>query len=144
MGCARMVQWDIMPCGGTERPNSRHYGEHVMAGNDEVREIDVRYREKEGWHLFTCDALPGLFVASSDRQKAFHDLPKAIKRLHELDHGGEWVVFSRMTYEAFLKMREDEQREARRIVEERTAYLASEGRHTIRYAFTAPETRAGA
>ena len=93
-------------------------------------EVVVQYRERDGWHVFTCDALLGLYVASQDRRKAFSDLPEAIRKLLKLDHGIDCVVSHKLTYEEFVKRNWLTQR-AQREIRQRTDQLVREGTNEI-------------
>ena len=93
-------------------------------------EISVRYCERDGWHLFTCGDLPGLFVASKDRKLAFSDLPDAIRMLLKLDFKRNYVVSHKLAYEEFVK-RNWLSRRAQSAVNTRTEYLVSNGADAI-------------
>ena len=66
-------------------------------------EIQVRRRIRDGWHVYTCDALPGLYVASKDDKLAYNDLPKSISRLIELDLGQKVTVTHKVSYDTFMR-----------------------------------------
>ena len=55
-------------------------------------EVIVTRRARDGWFVYTCDDLPGLFVASQDDRTAFDDLPASIQKLLKLDLGIECRV----------------------------------------------------
>ena len=65
-------------------------------------EIHVRRRERDGWHVYTCNELPGLFLASKDDNKAYGDLPEAIRLLFKLDFGRDVTVAHKIGYSQFL------------------------------------------
>jgi hypothetical protein len=65
-------------------------------------DISVRRRLREGWYIYTCEAIPGLFIASKDDRKAYEDVPKAIKLLFRLDWGVEVSVAHKVGYDAFF------------------------------------------
>ena len=67
-------------------------------------EVTVRYRSRDGWHLFTSDQIGGLFVASPDLKVAFDDVPKAISVLMKLDHGFDCVVQPKLDYAQFIEL----------------------------------------
>ena len=52
-----------------------------------MRIVNIRYKCRDEWHIFTSDDLPGLYVASKDVKKAFEDVPVAVNKLIELDYG---------------------------------------------------------
>lgn len=64
--------------------------------NGLTTEVIVKRREKDGWHVYTCDKLPGLYVAHQNDEIAYNDLPKAIGMLVKLDHGIDCTVRFRM------------------------------------------------
>lgn len=47
----------------------------------ETYSVQVDYKNKDGYHIFTSDAVPGLFIASQDGGKALCQLCPAIERL---------------------------------------------------------------
>ena len=95
-------------------------------------EIRVRYRERDGWHVFTCEELPGLFVASKDQKLAFSDLPDAIRMLLKLDFKREYAISHKLTYEEFVQ-RNWLSRRAQSEVNTRTAQLVSNGADAISF-----------
>ena len=95
-------------------------------------EISVRYRERDGWHVFTCEELAGLFVASMDRKLAFSDLPDAIRELLKLDLKREYVVSHKLTYGEFVQRNWLSQR-AQSTVNARTENLVSKGADAISF-----------
>ena len=80
--------------------------------NGLTTEIQVRRRVKEGWHVYTCDQLPGLYVAHQDDKVAYNDLPKTIQLLVKLDDGIECTVSHKLTYAEFVQRIRLEQRAA--------------------------------
>ncbi len=65
-------------------------------------EIQVVRRSRGGWHVYTCDALPGLYVAHQDDKKAYDDLPTAIRTLFKLDFGVDVSVHHKIDYATFM------------------------------------------
>lgn len=61
-------------------------------------ELVVKRKAHEGWFVYTCDELPGLFVASQNDRTAFDDLPASIQKLVKLDHGVDCVVTHKLPY----------------------------------------------
>lgn len=49
--------------------------------------ITVRHELKDGWHVFTSEAMPGLLVASQNLETAALDVAPSIMKLMELDTG---------------------------------------------------------
>ena len=95
-------------------------------------EAAITYECKDGWHLFTCDQLKGLFVASRDRRKAFDDVPVALRGLLKLDYDVECSVRWTLTYAGFLReLRLFDQsslaERAKAVVKERTQELVDGG-----------------
>ncbi|HXW30152.1 MAG TPA: hypothetical protein VEK55_12385 [Xanthobacteraceae bacterium] len=66
-------------------------------------EIQVRRRIRDGWHVYTCDVLPGLYVASKDDKTAYNDLPQAIATLIKLDLGQDVSVTHKVDYDTFMR-----------------------------------------
>ncbi len=95
-------------------------------------EICVRYLARDEWHVFTCEELPGLFVASQDRKLAFSDLPDAIRMLLKLDFKRDYVISHKLTYEEFVQ-RDWLSRRAQSAVNSRTEQLVSEGADVISF-----------
>ena len=95
-------------------------------------EICVRYLARDGWHVFTCEELPGLFVASTDRKLAFSDLPNAIRMLLKLDFKRDYVISHKLTYDEFVQRDWLSQR-AQSAVNSRTEQLVSEGADAISF-----------
>jgi hypothetical protein len=95
-------------------------------------EITVRRRLRDGWYIYTCDAIPGLFVASKDDREAYEDVPTAIKLLFRLDFGVEVSVANKVNYDSFFsKIRLGER--ARSEVQDRTRALMEHGATMIDY-----------
>jgi hypothetical protein len=76
---------------------------------------------KDGWHVYTCDQLPGLYVAHPDDRVAYNDVPKAIAALLKLNFGLNCTVNHKVPYQAFI--RASESGGARGVMEERTQEL---------------------
>ena len=54
-------------------------------------EVIVKQTARDGWHLYTCDLLPGLFVASQDDRTAYNDVPQSIQRVTFLSGSGQSI-----------------------------------------------------
>lgn len=97
-------------------------------------EVAITYEQKDGWHLFTCDRMKGLFVASPDLRMAYDDVPTAVRDLLKLDCNVECDVEWKLTYAGFrqslnsseLTHREDIVERARTAVRQRTQELMSQ------------------
>jgi len=48
--------------------------------------VNVEYKHRDGWHVFTSQDALGLYVASKDARTAYEDVPGALKMLMELDY----------------------------------------------------------
>lgn len=66
-------------------------------------EISVRRRVRDGWFVYTCSNLPGLYVASKDDRTAYSDLPDAIQKLIKLDHNATVKAVHKIDYDLFIK-----------------------------------------
>lgn len=93
-------------------------------------EVVVTRKVREGWYVYTCKELPGLFVASQDDEVAYNDVPKSIHLLLQLDYGIDCVVSHKVEYDEFLRQMSlaDQAREA---VNARTAELMGGGEQYI-------------
>ena len=67
-----------------------------------VTAVCARYKNVDGWHVFQSDELPGLYVASRDAEKAFHDVPLSIQALVRLDEGIECTAVPEMSFQEFI------------------------------------------
>jgi len=65
-------------------------------------DITVRRSIREGWHVYTCEAIPGLYIANRDDRLAYDDLPKAIEQLFKLDWGVSVSVAHKVGYDEFF------------------------------------------
>lgn len=65
--------------------------------------IDVKYRHVDGWHVFTSDSIPGLYVANKDPELAFNDVALSIKKLLWLNERVKCEVVAERSFEEFLK-----------------------------------------
>jgi len=66
-------------------------------------EICVRKTVRDGWHVYTCKELPGLYVAHKNDRTAYDDLPTAIQKLVKLDDGVDCTVSHKLTYAEFIQ-----------------------------------------
>jgi hypothetical protein len=71
-----------------------------MAGKTSIQ---VNYKSVEGWHIFTSEELPGLYVASTNAKKAYDDVAIAIQMLMRLDSGIRCRVVPEVPLSAILK-----------------------------------------
>lgn len=96
--------------------------------NNLFTEVSVRRKVKDGWFVYICDELPGLYVAHRDDKVAYNDLPTAISMLLKLDLGVDCTVTHKLGYANFVRMVEsvgmDET--ASDMVASRTAKLIDE------------------
>lgn len=86
-------------------------------------EVTVRYRSRDGWHLFTSDQISGLVVAGPDLKAAFDDVPKAISMIMKLDHGFDCVVQPKVDYAEFIELKGVLSDKPEDAVEDRTSGL---------------------
>ena len=63
--------------------------------------INVQYDYIKGYHLFTSLDIEGLFVGSSDIDKAFDDLPEVITMLLNSNYGFDCKVTPLHTLEEY-------------------------------------------
>ena len=43
--------------------------------------VTVNYREEDGWHIFTSEDVPNLFVAHEGREIAFNDVAAVLEQI---------------------------------------------------------------
>lgn len=53
--------------------------------DETVMTITVQYKYRDGWHVFSSNDVPGLYVASKDARKAYEDVPIALKAIMDMD-----------------------------------------------------------
>lgn len=84
---------------------------------DTSTSIQVKYRHMlDGWHVFTSDELPGLYVASKDAELAYHDVATAIEKLLLLDEGIKCKTRLEVPFGQFLGMLRQAQKPHRAFV----------------------------
>ena len=93
--------------------------------NGLTTEVVVRRTVKDGWHVYTCNELPGLYVAHQDDRIAYQDLPQAISLLMRLDDGVLCTVSHKLSYSEFLQ-RVRLQEAATHNVRSRTEHMMNE------------------
>lgn len=64
--------------------------------------ICAQYKCVDGWHVFYSYDIPGLYVASLDREAAYADLGPSIEMLFKLDDGIDCKVKPALTYPEFI------------------------------------------
>jgi hypothetical protein len=87
--------------------------------------ITVHRQVRDGWFVYTCDQLPGLYVASQDDKKAYNDLPNAISKLVKLTFGVECIVALKEEHAGFEDLALSER--ALQAVADRTYELLASG-----------------
>lgn len=65
--------------------------------------ILVEYKNADGWHVFTAQSLPGLYVASKNPRRAYDDVATAIQMLLKLDLGIKCEVVPETTLEEIME-----------------------------------------
>lgn len=92
---------------------------------DKISSVAVRYKYTlDGWHVFTADELPGLYVASQDAETAYNDVAPSIEMLLLLDEGVECTIRPELPFSAFVSMlRHTDQPAHRFLTEQRYAIL---------------------
>ncbi len=71
--------------------------------SDLMTSVCVRYKYVDGWHVFSSDDVAGLYVASTDAEKAFNDIGPSIELLLKLNEGIECVVKPEFQFSEFLR-----------------------------------------
>lgn len=65
--------------------------------------IDIAYKMADGWHVFTSEQLPGLYVASPDAETAYNDVGPALEMLLKLDEGIVCKAKPELSFEEFVQ-----------------------------------------
>jgi hypothetical protein len=73
--------------------------------------IGVCYKHADGWHVFTCKELPGLYIASKDVERAYNDVPVAVEKLLQLDFGMKCKAVAELSFADFLKAQQQHQQQ---------------------------------
>lgn len=72
---------------------------------DKISSVGVRYKSTlDGWHVFTSDELPGLYVASQDAETAYNDVAPSIETLLSLDEGIDCCIRPEVPFAQFVSM----------------------------------------
>jgi hypothetical protein len=72
--------------------------------SDSQATVAVQYRFIDGYHVFTSHEVYGLYVASKDPNKAYHDVGPAIEQLLKLNEGVECSVEPAFCLREFIKV----------------------------------------
>lgn len=70
---------------------------------DQVTTVNVQYRHRDGWHIFTSTDMAGLYIASRDPRAAYEDVPVGVRRLIELDFGCKCDVTRAQSFDTFAQ-----------------------------------------
>jgi hypothetical protein len=72
---------------------------------DVSRIIDVTHECDDGWHTFTSEQIPGLFLTAheSDLENAYNDIGRAIEALILADYGWHVRVELKPVFSEYLK-----------------------------------------
>lgn len=76
--------------------------------NQKIANLSVEYKNVDGWHVFSSDELPGLYVASQDAETAYNDVAVAIEKLIELNIGVSCKAIALQPVSDFLRSYEDD------------------------------------
>lgn len=77
-----------------------------------ITSVCVEYKNVDSWHVFTCQDLPGLYVASANREIAYNDVGPSIEALLRLDFGIECQAFPEKPFADFVRKTENDTVEA--------------------------------
>lgn len=69
----------------------------------EITSIRVEYKHVDGYHVFFSERLPGLYVAHTDPERAFNDVPKVIEKLVRLNAGVACEVRVETSFADFVR-----------------------------------------
>jgi len=65
--------------------------------------VEVGYRYLDGYHLFTSNEIKGLFIGSSDYERAFYDVANAIQILMKANHNVDCTAQPMQTFQEFIQ-----------------------------------------
>lgn len=92
---------------------------------DNISSVAVRYKATfDGWHVFTSNDLPGLYVASTDAETAYNDVGPSIEKLLKLDLGLEATIRPELPFEQFVAVVRKTAPAHRFLTQQRYAILA--------------------
>jgi hypothetical protein len=93
---------------------------------DKSTSVGVKYKSTiDGWHVFSSEELPGLYVASQDAELAYNDVATAIEKLLWLDEGVKFQIRPEVPFVQFLAMLRRAAHPAQRfLTEQRYTVLA--------------------
>jgi hypothetical protein len=69
-----------------------------------VTSIRVDYKHADGWHVFSAEAFPGLYVAHQDPERAFNDVPRVLEKLLKLNLDVNCEVKMELSLGEFLEL----------------------------------------
>lgn len=76
----------------------------VLITDQPSAEVIVTRKVRDGWFVYTCDQLPGLYVAHQDDRTAYDDIPESIRMLIKLNDGIECQVSHAVSYAEFVNL----------------------------------------
>jgi hypothetical protein len=65
--------------------------------------IEVTYKLADEWHVFSCIALPGLYVASKNAKVAYEDVANSIEKLIQLNEGITCKAAPELSFQQFIQ-----------------------------------------
>lgn len=71
----------------------------------QVTTVEVKYTHVEGWHVFTSDQFPGLYVASKDDRTAYDDVGPSLQKLLELEFDMKCEVTAEVPFDELMNNR---------------------------------------
>ena len=77
--------------------------ESWRAGMTHSTTVKVNYEQIDNYHLFTSKQITGLTIGSSDCERAFNDVSKAIEILMKENHQINCTASPMMTFSEFLE-----------------------------------------
>lgn len=78
-----------------------------MSARVVIREFVLKHELAGGWHVLTCERLPGLFLSNIDFDKTYDAIEPCAKRLQEAQHPGLWSAKVNVSREIAKAMIED-------------------------------------
>ena len=69
--------------------------------DEKVTAIRVDYGNVDGYHVFTSEAVRGLYVSSRNAHKVYEALPEVVREILEIKHGQKFTVQIAASLEEF-------------------------------------------
>ena len=111
--------------------------------NDLSTEVVVTRKARDGWFVYTCDDLPGLYVAHQNDQVAYDDIPEAIRLLVKLNEGIDCLVSHTVSYAEFVERIHRSHDDPSAALQRRTQDLMADHPEMLRFMLRHDEAHQG-